>query len=348
MDNLRLTLLPLFLGLLISWLVTPLTIYLYRHFGWLVDPLKTKHPAHVHKEPVPKGGGIPVFLGTVVAVLLFLPLDGHLLAILGGGLLVVVVGVLDDIFDLNPYLRLGSNLLAAMLVVGAGIGISFVTNPLGNGVIELPWWLADGFALLWIPFVMNAVNWSSGVDGQITGVTAIAAIVIGVLSFSYSADVTQWPVAVAAFALAGALLGFLPFSFYPQKIMPGYGGSTLAGFMLATLAILSTTKVGTALVVLGVPIIDAVYVGARRILSGKSPFRGDMRHLHHKLLELGWGKRRIAIFYWLITAVLGVVALNLNSRQKFYTIALIAILLGVFLLWISFGRFSKQHGQDNG
>ncbi len=362
MDNLHLTFLPLVLGLVISWLVTPLVIYLYRHFGWVVDPKRMAHPAHVHKEPVPKGGGIPVLLGTLVPILLLLPLDKHLVAILIAGLLVVVVGVLDDIFDLSPLLRLATNFGAALIVIGAGIGISYITNPLG-GVINLDRlsssfmllgeerkiiWLADLFALVWIPFVMNAVNWSSGLDGQVAGIVPIAAGTIGILSFSYSADVTQWPVAVAAFALAGAFLGYLPYSFFPQKTMPGYGGTSFAGFMLATLAILSTTKVGTALVVLGVPLIDAIYVGVRRIAKGKAPWRGGTEHLHHKLLELGWGKRRIAVFYWLITAALGLIALNLDSRQKFYTIALIAILLGGFLLWISFGQSSKRRGRDSG
>lgn len=362
MDNLHLTFLPLVLGLAISWLVTPMMIYVYRSLGWVVDSKKNKHPAHVHDKPVPKGGGIPVALGTLIPILLLLPLDKHLVAIIFAGLLVVVVGILDDIYDLSPYLRLGTNLLAALIVVGAGIGISFVTNPLG-GIIhldQLRWnfflfgewrtivvW-ADLFALIWIPFVMNAINWSSGLDGQIAGVVPIAAISLGLLSFSFGGDVTQWPVAVAAFALAGAFLGYLPFSFFPQKTMPGYGGTSFAGFMLATLAILSTTKVGTAWVVLGVPLMDAVYVGTRRILSGKSPFRGDNKHLHHRLLEIGWSKRRIAVFYWAVTGVLGLLALNLNSRQKLITMLLISIGLGGFLLWISFGKYLRQQDQDSG
>ncbi len=363
MDNLRLTVLPLILGLVISWISTPVMIYIYRYFGWVVDPKKTQHPAHTHKEPVPKGGGVPTLLGTVIPIMLLLPWDRHLAAIVLAGLLVVIVGVIDDVFDINPYFRLITNLLAALIVIGAGIGISFVTNPLGGGPILLnnwSWkfellgkqreiiWLADLFALIWIPFVMNAVNWSSGLDGQIAGVVPIAAITMGILSFSYSADVTQWPVAVAAFALAGAFLGYLPFSFYPQRTMPGYGGTSFAGFMLATLAILSTTKVGTALVVLGIPFIDALFTLMRRVLQGKSPVWGDKGHLHHRLLELGWGKRRIAVFYWLITAILGLSALNLNSKQKLYTMVSIAILLGGFFLWISFGHFSKRHGHDNG
>ncbi len=363
MDNLRLTAWPFLLAAIISLVVTPLVIYFYRHFGWVVGKGKTKHPAHIHQGLIPKGGGIPTYLAVLIPAILFLPHDRHLITILLAGGALVAVGIWDDIKDSSPYLRLGVNFAAALMIIVAGIGIAFITNPFTHGVISLNqpqinfdfwgsrhsiWILADLFALLWIPFVINAVNWSSGLDGQISGVVIVAALTIGALSFSYSADVTQWPSAVLAFALAGAFAGFLPYSLYPQKAMPGYGGTALAGFLLAVLAILSTAKVGTALVVLGVPLLDAIYVGIRRILRGHSPFRGDQRHLHHKLLELGWTKRQIAFFYWLVTAVLGVIALKLNSQQKFYTIVVVGLILAAFLLWISFGRSSELSDPDNG
>lgn len=363
MDLVRLTLLPFLLSFVVSLVVTPLVIYFYTRFGWVVDPSRTKHPAHTHQKPVPKGGGIPVLLATLAAALIFLKLDAHLWAIMLAGALVVGVGVADDIFDLNPYLRLLTNLAAALIVVGAGIGIDFVTNPFTGQIIQLTelkfnfsWLgdertlvlLADLFALIWIPFVMNAINWSKGLDGQLPGIVVVAAVVIGLLSLRYSADITQWPVAILAFAVAGAYAGYLPFNFFPQKGMPGYGGGSFAGFMLATLAILSTTKVGTAIVVLGVPFIDAVYTGTRRILQGKSPVWGGRDHLHHRLMDLGWSKPAIAVFYWVVTAILGLVALKLNSQMKFYTIVLTAVLLGGFFLWLYFGRFSKPSARVSG
>ena len=118
--------------------------------------------------------------------------------------------------------------------------------------------------------------------------------------------------------------------------MPGYGGSTLAGYLLAVLAILSTTKVGTLMVVLGIPFIDTGYTIVRRILSGKSPVWGDTGHLHHRLLAIGWGKRRVAIFYWAITALLGTLALYLNTSSKLYTMVSVAILLGGLILWLTY------------
>lgn len=358
----RLFWLPFGSSLGISLLVTTLTILIFRHFGWVVDPKKINHPAHTHKESVPKGGGIPLLISVATIALLYLPLDKHLIAILVALTLTVVVGVVDDVKPISPKIRLFVNLLSALVVVGAGIGIAFVTNPFGQGVIDLShprisfnlwgvheiWLLPDLFALIWIPFVMNAVNWSSGIDGQASGMLAIAAMVIGLLSLNYSADITQWNVAILAFALAGAMLGIAIFHFYPQQIMPGYGATTGAGLLLAVLAILSTTKIGTSLMVLGVPLLDAVYTIGRRIISKKSPLLGDRGHLHHKLLDLGWGKRRISVFYWITTAVLGLIALKLNAGLKIFAILCLAAVMAGMFLWIYFGGFLKRYARGNG
>ncbi len=353
---------PFLLAFLISFFATPLAIVLARRFRLVDDPKKRRHPAHTHKGVVPRAGGLPIFLGLVGASLIFLPLDKHLAGILAGATLLMIIGLLDDRFDLNPYLRLFTCFLAAGLVVGAGIGIPFINNPL-NGIIHLDqpqisfellgesrsiWVLADLFALFWIVWMANIVNWAKGLDGQLPGIVTIAALTIALLSLRFSADVTQWPVTILAAIVAGAYLGFLPFNFYPQKIMPGYGGGTLAGFMLAVLAILSTTKIGTAIVVLGIPVMDAIYSISRRLASGRSPVWGDRGHLHHKLLdEWRWGKRRTAIFYWLVTALLGAIALSLNSRQKFYTIIMLAVAIGGILLWLNFfSSWREQPDQD--
>lgn len=338
---------PLLLSFFIALATTPLAIGLAWRFGLVDDPKKRKHPAHTHKGVIPRGGGIPIWIALLISSLVFLPLDRHLQGILGGATVMMVIGILDDRFDLNPYLRLVACFFAAGLVVASGIGITFITNPF-NDIINLSPSLAILFGLFWIASLSNIVNWAKGFDGQLPGIVTIAGVTIALLAMRFSADITQWPVAILASITAGAYLGFLPFNFYPQKIMPGYGGGTIAGFMLAVLAILSTTKVGTAIVVLGVPVIDALYSITRRIASGRSPVWGDRAHLHHKLLdEWRWGKRRAAVFYWLITAFLGAAALRLNSQQKFYTIVMLAVAIGGLLLWFNFFQtLSKQSDQS--
>ncbi len=358
----EMTLLPFLLSFLISLIITPLTIILFNKFGWVVDPKKSPHPAHIHKTPTPKGGGIPIFLGVFLTAAYFLQIDKHLIAIGLASLLVLVTGLVDDIRGLNPYLRLGLNFLAVAIIVSSGIGISFISNPFG-GIIDFSqykfgfdlfgkhheiWILADIFALLWIPILMNAINWSSGVDGQISGVVTIAAMALGIISLSYSADITQWPVAILAFALSGAFAGLTFFHFYPQKIMPGYSATSMAGLLLGAISILATAKVGTVLVVLGVPLIDFIYLVIKRVLSGKSPVWGDKSHLHHKLLSLGWGKRRIALFYWLVTAILAVAAIKFEARSKLFIMIGLVVLMLTFVIWQYSSHFSKKSGRVNG
>lgn len=356
--------LPFLVSLLISFLATPLVVLWFKKLKIVDDPRKHRHAKVIHHYPVPRGGGIPIFL-CLLSSLFFLPLDKHLRGILLGALVALIVGILDDKFEekIPPLPRLLSNFLAAGLVVLAGIGIAFINNPFGGIIrLDLPqfcfpllgevrclWLLADIFAVLWIAWCMNFIGWSGGIEGQLPGVVVVAALTIAAISLKFSADITQWPVIVLALILAGAYLGFLPWNFYPQKIMPGYGGKTLAGFMLAVLSILSTAKIATLMIVLAIPLIDAGYLFVKRIASGRSPVWGSREHLHHRLLDLGWGKRRIAVFYWVITAALGLLAVNLNSQQKFYTMFMLIVLFLGGILWLNFLSISlKRPGQDNG
>lgn len=341
---------PLLFSFIVSVLVTPLIIKLYNNFGLLDDPRRKKHPKVVHSYPVPRGGGIPIIAALIISCFLFLPLTKPVLAIILAGIIIVVIGSLDDLFDLNPYFRLLTNLAAAGIVVGAGIGISYITNPMGGIIyldsIKIPVEflgrvrnivvLADLFALVWIVWTMNMVNWAKGLDGQMPGIVVISAVVIGILSLRFYPDTTQVPVLIIAAITSGAYLGFLIFNFYPQRIMPGYGGGALAGFLLAVLSVMSSSKVATMMLVLGVPFMDAVYTIIRRVFSGKSPVWGDRGHLHHRLLDFGWGKRRIALFYWIVSAILGTVALTLNSKEKLFAAIMVFLIVGGGLLWITY------------
>jgi len=351
MDNLRnLFLLPWLVAAVVAFLTTPLVIKFAGKLGIIDDPRRNRQPKVIHTYPTPRGGGVPIFVALLTASLIFLPIDKHAIGILIGAGILVVMGFLDDKYNLNPYLRLGLGFLAGTAVVASGIGISFISSPFGGiinlaqpqitfslfGVAHSIWILSDIFALVWIVFLMNMVNMGAkGVDGQLSGVTVIAALTIAFLSLRYSADITQWPVIILAGITAGAYLGFLPWHIFPQKIMPGYGGSTLAGYLLAVLSILSTAKVGVLIVVLGIPLIDTGYTIVRRLINKKSPVWGDRGHLHHRLLDAGLTKRQVAYFYWGVTAILGFLALNLNTTSKLYTIIGITLGVGGLILWLT-------------
>jgi UDP-GlcNAc:undecaprenyl-phosphate GlcNAc-1-phosphate transferase len=334
---------------ILAFAITPAIIWLYKKYNWVDDPTETLHAKKTHKKPVPRGGGLVVFLAILTTALFVLQIDKFLLGILGGALVLTVVGVLDDIYDIHPIWRLFAGLAAGLLVVGTGIGIAYITNPFGEGVIHLNqpqipfylfgkqrtiWVLADLFALFFIIWNMNIVNWSKGVDGQMPGFVGIACLFIGFLSYRFIDDPTQFNTAHLSFIVSGAFLGYLFWNWYPQKSMPGYGGGSLAGYFLSVLAILSGAKVATALMVLGIPTADAVFTIMRRILAGKSPIWGDRGHLHHKLLDvLGWGRRRIAVFYWASSLLLGILSLYLNTAGKIITmIATFGLVFG-FLIW---------------
>ncbi|GAB4219934.1 MAG: hypothetical protein Fur009_8250 [Candidatus Microgenomates bacterium] len=335
-------------SLIISFILTIPTIYLAKKINLITDIKKRFHPAHTHKGKIPRGGGIPIFLTLLISSLLFLNVNKIIFGILISSFLLVVTGLFDDYFDISPYLRFFLNIFIAAVVVGFGLGIPYISNPLG-GVIKLDQWkinfyffghhqiwlLADLLAIIYLTWLMNMVNWSKGVDGQLPGFVGITAFFLGLLSQRFTAhDISVQNVSSLAFITSGAYLGFLFWNFYPQKIMPGYGGGALAGFLLGILSILSFGKVGTTILILSVPMIDAVYTILRRIKNKKSPFKADWGHFHHKLLEIGWGRRRIAAFYWLVSFILGIASLFLKGPEKLIAFLSFFVILIVFMLII--------------
>lgn len=355
---------PLAASFILTFFLTPAVTAFARRFSLVDDPRVRFHPAHTHHGIIPRAGGLALFLGVSVVIFFLIPMTKLTLGILIAATLLTIVGLFDDKRDVNPFLRLATNAIAALVVVGGGAGIPYLTNPFTGTILPLDTWRitfsffgihsvlvwADLFAFLWILWTMNIVGWSAGVDGQMPGFVAISAFVLGLLSLRYSSvDPNQVWITTFAFIVSGAFLGFLPWNVYPQKIMPGYGGKTLAGFFLALLGILSFGKLGTALLVLGVPMMDAAYTLIRRAGRGRSIVRPDRGHLHHRLLALGWGKRKVALFYWIVSAILGWIALSVTSQQKVFTLLLLAVSVGMFLLWVSFfTQLSKPQDPDSG
>ena len=329
---------------------TPFVIAGAKKYGLVDDKRKRRHPAQTHVGVIPRAGGLAIYLAILVASLIFIELSQIIVGILFGGVLIIGMGLLDDKFDLSARSRLIMNFVIVAIVILFGLGIPYVSNPFG-GVIQLDqfkWsyeffgqqkeflFLSNLFSLLWIVAIMNFVSWSSGVDGQLPGFVGISSIFLGLLAFRFSAhDISSESVALLAFIVGSGFIGFLPWHFYPQKIMPGYSGGALAGFLLGVLSILSWGKIGTVALVLSVPLVDAVYIILRRLSEGKSPFKGDSGHFHHRLMEIGWGKRRIAVFYWVVSFVFGVSAIFFQSTQKLLALGIVTVLLALFIAVIN-------------
>jgi len=280
-------------------------------------------------------------------------------------LILLITGLVDDRYtQFSPYKRLIFQFFAAGVVVISGVGISFITNPLGGIIylnsITIPFYffgthqiiiIADILALVWILWVMNMINWSKGVDGQMPGIVLVATFILGLLSLKLyqGGDINQLNIAKLSLITSGSALGFLIFNWYPAKIFPGFSGSTIFGLMIATLSILSGAKLATAGLVLLVPATDFIYTFIRRILQKKSPVWGDRGHLHHRLLDLGLSPKQITCIYIFFGVILGALALNLDSKGKLFAAVLVASSLLGLILWLNFfGVFSKHSDPGNG
>ncbi|RJQ27485.1 undecaprenyl/decaprenyl-phosphate alpha-N-acetylglucosaminyl 1-phosphate transferase [Candidatus Parcubacteria bacterium] len=339
--------LPFIIGLFFSGIFTPLGIKFANSLKLIDDPKKHKHPAVIHKKTLPRAGGLPIYLAIFVGSIFLLPMSKIFLAILAAGFLIVLIGLLDDRYDLSPYVRFVVNIVCAGIVVYYGVNMPFITNPLGGilhfnsiGInldfINLSLSLSSVLAVIWIVWVMNMLNWSKGVDGQMPGIVVISAVVIGLASLrfpvlgEFNIDSSQM-----SFLVAGSAMGFLIYNFYPAKILPGYS-STVLGFCLGVLSLLSGVKLATAILVMGVPMTDAIFTITRRILSKRSPFWHDKGHLHHLMLSLGLDHKKIAVFYWIMSASLGVIALSLSSKGKLFAIILLIVLVSGFIFTLKF------------
>lgn len=350
--------------------IIPFIIPLSHRLGLIDDPAKRPHPAHIQKRIVPRAGGIAIYISIILAIILFIPITEQIVGIILGASVLLLIGLLDDKFiNFNPYIRLVLLFAAAGFPVLSGVGVSFVTNPFsllgdlnpawGSSYISFDQFtipidflgtrhllaIADLFAFLWIVTLTQIINWSKGVDGQMPGITLVAALTLGLVSLKFflQGDIDQLNVAKICFIVAGTSLGFLIFNWYPAKIFPGFSGSTILAFMLAVLAIMSGAKLATAILVLAVPSADFIYTFFRRMLSGHSPVWGDRGHLHHKLLDLGWSHQTITLFYIAGSAIFGLLAIVIDIQSKaFIVLGILTGLLGL-ILWInSFGDLSEQ------
>jgi UDP-GlcNAc:undecaprenyl-phosphate GlcNAc-1-phosphate transferase len=322
----------------ITAVLTPIFVFANKKFGLMDDPRLHKHPGVIHTKPIPRGGGIPLFIGALLTGLFFLPQNTTTIAIFSAAFIALAIGIIDDYFnakgkEISPYIRFFTNILVAVIVVAGGVSIKFITNPLG-GIFYFQSPVSEIVTVLWLSWIMNMLNWSKGVDGQMPGIVAISASVIGVLSLGIISPVAANSIdATLAFLIAGSALGFLLFNFHPAKIFPGYGATSLY-LLLGVASILSSAKLATAILVMGVPLVDFVFTIVRRIINKKSPFIGDKKHLHHILLKFGYSQRQIALFYWSISAILGIISFTLESKSKIFAIIMLIAITGGGLLFL--------------
>jgi UDP-GlcNAc:undecaprenyl-phosphate GlcNAc-1-phosphate transferase len=264
----------------------------------------------LNRRPIPRLGGLAIFLGILVPALAFLDLSGESRGVLLGAAVATVVGAVDDFRGLSPPTKLAGQFVAAAIPCAFGVWIDHFTFPF-LGVVDLPAWIGVPLSMLFIVAVMNMVNFLDGLDGLAAGVCGIAGVTYAILALSLGKP----DPAILSAIVAGACLGFLRHNFFPARIFMGDSGALCLGFILAAVSIQGLFKTASTVVlllpllVLAVPIIDTSFVVARRLKYNRPIYAADRSHLHHRFMNIGFSQRRAAVTMWLWCASLAGAAL---------------------------------------
>ncbi|MEK7203184.1 MAG: MraY family glycosyltransferase [Patescibacteria group bacterium] len=298
----------------------------------------------IHKKAIPLLGGTAIFLVFFIALYFFQDklLAGnlearHWIGFFIGALFLMIGGFLDDKYNLSPLHQIIFPLLSIASVIIGGVEVIKITNPFG-GFIQLGY-LSSALIVLWLLGMIYTTKLLDGLDGLVSGTTAIGAFII--FLFTMTTKYYQPDVGLAALVLSASCVGFLFFNWHPAKIFLGEGGSLFLGYALGVLAIISGGKIAIALLIMGIPIMDVVWTIIRRIIAGKNPFKfSDNKHLHFRLLNLGLSVRQTVLIYYAFVIIFGLSALFLQSQGKLY--AFIVLLTIMFLIVLSLTYLDRK------
>ena len=311
--------LALLTALVVSFLMTPVV----KSFAYKVGAIDVpKDARRMHHKPIPRLGGLAIFAGFMVSILLFVDirLNPQMQSILLGAVIIVVLGVVDDIMALPAKLKFVVQIAAALIPALNGVSIQALSNPnifSGNAYWVLDW-LSIPITVLWIVGITNAVNLIDGLDGLANGVSAISAATVLVIALICS----ETQVAIVMAALVGACVGFLPYNLNPAKMFMGDTGATFLGFILATMSIQGLFKFYAVIsfavpfLILGLPIFDTAFAMIRRVAHGQSPMHADRGHIHHRLIDMGLNQKQAVATLYVISAILGLSAVVLTTSGE--------------------------------
>lgn len=341
--------LPAISALSLTVLSTLIALRVFPKLGLLDNPEKYG----LKRKPIPYPGGILLWLVFVLLAMIFFEPTIKLIGLLFGSGFLVLINFIDDRISLPPTLRIFVQILVALMMVLAGIGVETITNPFGGYIAldQIKFVLEFGgtettimafsgiFTLIWILLIVNTMNWMDGIPGLTSGMTFIGGLTIFFLSIT---DLVNQPeTATLALIVAMIALGFWFFDFYPPKILIGDSGSMFFGLLLAVLAIFSGGKIATAFLILGFPIMDAIYVIVHRLYNKQAPWKGgewdkDRKavHLHHRMLQFGMSERQVLFSIYALAGTFGISALFLGTKGKFWaiiTIFFLSFALGMLL-----------------
>ena len=340
-------LMALLTALVISFLATPVV----KTFAYKVGAIDVpKDARRMHKVPIPRLGGLAIFIGFMVSILLFVKITPEMKSILLGAAIIVVLGVVDDIMALPAMLKFVVQIIAAAIPATHGVVIQAFSNPniFSKNLYWVLGWLSIPVTILWIVAITNAVNLIDGLDGLANGVSAISATTMLVIALLAS----EGQVAIVLAALVGACVGFMPYNMNPAKMFMGDTGATFLGFILATMSIQGLFKFYAVIsfavpfLILGLPLFDTAFAFIRRIAHGQSPMHADRGHIHHRLIDMGLNQKQAVATLYVISAILGLsaVVLTTSSELKAMVFFLTLCVVAAVAARVAFPKeFQEEH-----
>ncbi len=334
----------LLISVAIAFVTAPLSIKIANVAG-IID--KPKDARRVHKKPIPRFGGMSIFLGSMTAMTIPAGMNNKIMIAMLGGLLMYFLGVLDDMYDLKPHIKFLGQIAIASTVYALGIRITFISNYFGAAVTDshanviLSTGVAYIVTVLWIVGITNAVNLMDGLDGLAAGSVAIMSLSLAYIAYIHGTRLGSMPVCIALVAVAGGCIGFLPYNFSPAKTFMGDGGALYLGYMIAVLSIISPLKRATVvgalvpMLALAVPIFDTLFAMLRRTLKHQSIMHADKGHLHHHLMAAGFGQRRSVLIMYGIIGIMGIVAVLISRelyKDAFFLFLIAVLYLGIIIV----------------
>lgn len=320
--------------------ITPLVKKLAIKIGAVDKPNDRK----VHKKLMPRLGGLGIFLSFLIGFLIFLPETIEAWPIFVGAIIIIITGMLDDLFELTAKAKLGGQLLAAVVTVLGGVQMEFITLP--NGEMLHFGYLAIPITILWIVAITNAINLIDGLDGLAAGVSSIALLTISGLAISMGNPL----IALIGLIMLGSTLGFLVYNFHPAKIFMGDTGSLFLGYMISVIAVMGLFKnvavfsLIVPIIILGVPILDTLFAIIRRIIQRKPLSAPDKLHLHHCLINLGFTHRQTVIMIYAMSSLFSVAAIVFTRATMWgSTLIIIGLLIVVELIVEVTGLVSDKY-----
>ena len=305
----------------------------------------TDQPNHrkVHQKLMPRLGGLAIYISFILGIVLFNPYNSSSKFILLGSIIIVITGVLDDLYELNAQLKLGAQLSAALIVIFfGGIQVTFINIPFG-GELQLGFFSIP-ITILWIVGVTNAINLIDGLDGLAAGVSSIALITMSWMALIMG----DMYVLTVSLIVLGSTLGFLVYNFHPAKIFMGDTGALFLGYMISVLSLLGFKNVTfisfiVPVIILGVPLSDTFFAIIRRLVNKKPLSAPDKSHLHHCLLQFGFSHRLTVLIIYLMSAFFGVFALIFSRSNLWGGFVLIILLVLIELFAELIGLVGKNY-----